>query len=579
MKLSLTIESGSLAGRRFELTEGFFTIGRGERCNIRFDPFAERVASKEHCFIEAKPDGFYLADNRSTNGTILNGERVGSVKLRSGDRIQFGKNGTTASVLIEESVSPADRTSVLPFQNSQETQLKIPEIKQSNIATQFYIPDEVPNSQVTHVAPKIEPSAADNFAMPMPPPNQGDFYVPQPNQPFLNRSLSFKNSLQGLGMGGLAPQYYSEPKTNQDGKYIWVAITIFVLIFLSLVVMILISSALSRTVTNEFTLTTEGVMLALMASVIAFIPAMIYLLPLVWLDRYDPEPAWLLALAFAWGALVSVIISFVVNTLLGSIFGPAFGAVVSAPVFEEGSKGLGLLILLLAFRRYFDDILDGIVFAGVIALGFATVENVLYYGRGILTGGSDGLLLLFIVRGIFSPFAHVTFTALTGIGCGIARESHNMAVRILLPMLGYICAVLLHAIWNGAAVFGGAEGFILSYLFLQVPFFALFVIFCGCVMWRQNKILKEMLAIDAARGLIPQEHLRTATSAFLSTGWLISGLFSGNFKARSRYLRALGKLGLSYWHMQRATAAQGHTASFQQNPILRQEVLRWRDQV
>lgn len=568
MKLSLHIESGSLAGRRFELTEGFFTIGRGERCNIRFDPFSERVASKEHCFIEAKPDGFYLTDNRSTNGTLLNGERVGSVKLRSGDRIQFGKNGATAAVLIEDAAAAADRTSVLPNQHSEETRLNIPEIKQSNIATQFYIPDDVPNSQITHVVPQVEPSPADNFIMPLPPPRerQGAFYVPQPDQPFLNRSLSFKNSLQGLGMGGAPPQYYPAPATDKTTKYLAIAATIFVVIFLSFIVSLLMFYSV-------------GIESAIMASVVAFIPAMFYLMPLVWLDRYDPEPAWLLALAFAWGALVAVIISFVVNTLLGSLYGPAFSAVVSAPVFEEASKGVGLLILLLAFRRYFDDILDGIVFAGVIALGFATVENVLYYGRGIRDNGSDGLILLFIVRGIFSPFAHVTFTALTGIGCGIARESHNTAVRILLPVLGYCCAVMLHAIWNGAAVFGGFEGFFLSYLFLQMPFFALFMIFCACVMWRQNRILKEMLAIDGARGLIPQEHLRTATSAFLSTGWLISGLFSGNFKARSNYLRALGKLGLSYWHMQRATAAQGHTASFQQNPILRQEVLRWRDQV
>jgi hypothetical protein len=41
----------------------------------------------------------------------------------------------------------------------------------------------------------------------------------------------------------------------------------------------------------------------------------------------------------------------------------------------------------------------------------------------------------------------------------------------------------------------------------------------------------------------------------------------------------MGKLGLSYWHIQRATKAQGNTASFQQNPILRDEVLKWRDVV
>ena len=98
-------------------------------------------------------------------------------------------------------------------------------------------------------------------------------------------------------------------------------------------------------------------------------------------------------------------------------------------------------------------------------------------------------------------------------------------------------------------------------------------------MRRQNKILKEMLAIDIATGLIPEEHAKKSMSAFRSSGWLLSGLFEGKFKARSRYVRAIGKLGLSYWHIQRATAAQGQTGSFQQNPILREEVLKWRDQV
>jgi RsiW-degrading membrane proteinase PrsW (M82 family) len=285
--------------------------------------------------------------------------------------------------------------------------------------------------------------------------------------------------------------------------------------------------------------------------------------------------------------LVAVIVSFIINTFFGVAIGiavspeagEAVGAVMSAPIFEEGSKGIGLLILLIFYRRYFDDILDGIVFAGVIALGFATVENVLYYGRAFGEAGVGGLIVLFFLRGVLSPFAHVSFTAMTGIGCGIARESHNKAVRILMPMAGYIGAVILHAIWNGMAVIGGFEGFLIGYLVLEIPFFLIFVGFAIYVMRRKNKILREMLALDIARGLISPELGETATSAFKSSGWLIGGLFSGKFKPRNRYLRAVGKLGLSYWHMQRATAAQGETASFQQNPILREEVLKWRDQL
>ncbi len=214
----------------------------------------------------------------------------------------------------------------------------------------------------------------------------------------------------------------------------------------------------------------------------------------------------------------------------------------------------------------------------MIALGFATVENVLYYGRTI-NEGKETLIALLIMRGVMSPFAHVSFTAMTGIGCGIARESHNTFVRILLPIIGYGGAILLHAIWNGMAVVGGLQGFVITYFILEVPFFLIFVGFAFYTMYRQNKILKEMLAIDVARNLIKQDHLNIATSAFRSSLWILGSIFRGKFRSRNNYLRAIGKLGLTYWHRQRATAAQGHTASFQQNPLLREEILKWRDKV
>jgi hypothetical protein len=191
---------------------------------------------------------------------------------------------------------------------------------------------------------------------------------------------------------------------------------------------------------------------------------------------------------------------------------------------------------------------------------------------------------------------------MTGIGCGIARESHTAFVRFAAPVIGYICAVALHAFWNGMAVFSvpvirsldiewtcnymglAGEGeslcaFFIGYTALEVPLFFIFIAFALFIMRRQNKILKDMLAIDIARGLIPEDHGKIATSAFRSSGWLLGGIFGGKFFARTRYLRSLGKLGLSYWHIQRATAAQGQTGSFQQNPILRDEVVKWRERV
>src|SRR4029079_12058155 len=107
--------------------------------------------------------------------------------------------------------------------------------------------------------------------------------------------------------------------------------------------------------------------------------------------------------------------------------------VISAPLIEEGTKGLGVVLFMIFLRNEFDDILDGIVYAGVIALGFATVENVLYYGRTVSAGGG-GLLFILFLRGVLSPFAHSLFTSMTGIGCGISRETHNKTVKIIAPI-------------------------------------------------------------------------------------------------------------------------------------------------
>ena len=552
MKLRLTISSGSLEGQVFELESGFISIGRSENCTVRFDPRAERIASKQHAFIETRPDGFHIRDNQSTNGTLVNGNRVETAKLNSGDVIQFGRNGTTGIVMIE----------------AQATAPAIP-------------PQEFRQIEMQQFQEAVE-------------------HAPQ--------TKSVQMSLSNIGLGHLEP---AKPTPSRTGLFVGIGVGTLVFVVLGVVVAAL------------FVLLLEPVP-ALLATAIAFTPALLYILPLVGLDRYDPEPFWLLAFAFAWGAIVSVLVSFVGNTLFGSIAvaafavaagAPALGeimtAVISAPLFEESSKGIGLLILLVFFRRYFDDILDGIVYGGVIALGFATVENVLYYGGGLNKAYAEfglsseafwSFMLLFTLRGILSPFAHVTFTAMTGIGCGIARESHSLPIKISMPVLGWLAAMILHGIWNGLGIvvtifivgFGleptcaslglggqnvGLCGFFTFYLILEVPLFLIFVAFSFFIMRRQRRILNDMLAIDVARGLISDEQLKTVTSAVKSSMWLLGGLFSGKYFARSRYLRAVGKLGLSYWHIQRATAAQGQTGSFQQNPLLRDEVLRWRDKV
>src|SRR5689334_9678195 len=153
------------------------------------------------------------------------------------------------------------------------------------------------------------------------------------------------------------------------------------------VALLAILSAAMGVIVLALTFLNFGLSVSVRAGLMAFIPAMIYLCMFLWLDRYDPEPVRTLAFAFAWGAGVAILVSSVFNEIFKSAFSDFLTGVISAPLIEEGSKGVGVLLIAVLFRRDFDSVVDGIVYAGVVALGFATMENVDYYGDSFVSGG------------------------------------------------------------------------------------------------------------------------------------------------------------------------------------------------
>lgn len=322
-----------------------------------------------------------------------------------------------------------------------------------------------------------------------------------------------------------------------------------------------------------------GLSVSIRAGLMAFIPAIIYLSMFLWLDRYDPEPVRTLAFAFAWGAGVAILVSSVFNEIFKNTFNDFLTGIISAPLIEEGSKGVGVLLIALLFRRDFDSVVDGIVYAGVVALGFATMENVDYYGDSFVSGGPDRLMGTFLVRGILSPFSHVLFTCMTGIGCGIARETHKKTLKVAAPLVGYCAAMFLHALWNGLASFNPTL-FWMGYLLLEFPLFIAFVCVIGILVRREGQILKRTLNAEVERGLISDDQLKIAISVFRRSSWVM-GAFgnSKRFNARRQFLRAVAKLGLCHWHNSRAAEASGNTGSFSMIPKLQAEVFKLRDQI
>src|SRR5437660_2557110 len=181
-----------------------------------------------------------------------------------------------------------------------------------------------------------------------------------------------------------------------------------------------------------------GLVEMLIGLVCATLPVPIYVTLLLWIDRYESEPLWMLATAFFWGALAAVLIALIFNTGIEIITNIAtgsgniaktVGAVISAPIVEESAKGFILLVLFF-WKSEFDGIVDGIVYAGMVGLGFAMSENILYYGRAataqgrvnlqvckvlVLSAEASRLTVFVVLRGMAEPVSHPLFNVMSGI--------------------------------------------------------------------------------------------------------------------------------------------------------------------
>src|SRR3954470_18641142 len=122
--------------------------------------------------------------------------------------------------------------------------------------------------------------------------------------------------------------------------------------------------------------------ISVLATALAAVPVVPLVLAYLWLDRYEPEPRRLLLLGLLWGAFAATFGALVVQGIGGLFAGVSdeVSLAVLAPVTEEGSKGLFLLMMLWWNRAELDGILDGIVYAGMVGIGFAFTENILYLG-------------------------------------------------------------------------------------------------------------------------------------------------------------------------------------------------------
>ncbi len=161
-------------------------------------------------------------------------------------------------------------------------------------------------------------------------------------------------------------------------------------------------------------------------------------------DRYQHEPKFLLLLAFLSGAVATLPIIRLEEWL--SQYAPLWQAdrltellvrAVFTALSEEVVKFLALLLLFFPWA-FFDEPMDGIVYAVVIAMGFATTENLFYaleYGLGTS-----------ILRAFTAVPAHLVFAIIMGYYVGLAKFRARRRNRLLLVGLGL--AVATHSVYD-----------------------------------------------------------------------------------------------------------------------------------
>lgn len=228
--------------------------------------------------------------------------------------------------------------------------------------------------------------------------------------------------------------------------------------------------------------------------IIALLPIAILVYYIYHKDKKSPEPTGKLVKAFLFGVL-SVPISFGISIPLGiigvypveatSILGSISTAFFGAAIPEEIAKFF-MLWLLLRKNRYFDEKMDGIVYAVCVSLGFAALENIMY-----LFSNAESYLSVGIARAIFAIPGHFCFGILMGYYYSLAKfypktPKKNNALILVAP-------ILTHGLYDSILFIINVTPAISGILLI------VFLVFCH-KMWKYgSKRIQEHLVRDNDR--------------------------------------------------------------------------------
>jgi RsiW-degrading membrane proteinase PrsW (M82 family) len=181
---------------------------------------------------------------------------------------------------------------------------------------------------------------------------------------------------------------------------------------------------------------------SLVLAAVATAPAVFWLWYFYRRDRYEPEPKLLIIRTFILGMLVTIPVAFIEGILPIS---DLYLAILGAPIIEELAKYL-VVKRTVYHSPEFDEPMDGVVYAASAALGFATMENIVYISTAYLTSPLEDLLLIYALRALLSVPGHALFSSIWGYTLGRAKFDPMRGTGFIMG--GLILAMALHGVFN-----------------------------------------------------------------------------------------------------------------------------------
>ncbi len=208
---------------------------------------------------------------------------------------------------------------------------------------------------------------------------------------------------------------------------------------------------------------------------ISVCPVIVIVLFMYFRDRYEKEPIGFMLKVFLWGMIATIPIAIVeamLSPFLLGLFGTIVGIGVVAGLVEEGGKYL--VFKKFVYNNYnFNEPYDAILYAVLVSMGFAVIENVGYIFN------ADKYIYVGITRSLYSIPGHALFGVIMGHYFMLAKYKGNVKRNL---KLAFIVPFLVHAGYDILVGMSGAVGMVY------------FVILSISMIWGIKKALMEIKA-------------------------------------------------------------------------------------